>query len=221
MSSTISYRIATSADYEELKELFTVHYFPNEPFNRGWVNNDPVPEDIKMTRQAIGEGTSYVAVDNAKAIIVGACLTGVDDSSSTPAMLDEASKTTNKKWSQYLRLYAQLDIDANIYKRFDVESAFHVHGVAVHGDYRGCSIATKLVEQCFALGASLGHKVSSMNCSSAYTDKIAQKLKMEFINELAMDEIKDENGERLVYTSAPHTHIRSYCKRLMMFHCAL
>lgn len=39
-------------------------------------------------------------------------------------------------------------------------------------------------------------------------------LKMECVNELAMADIKDEEGERLVYTLPPHTHIRTYAKWL-------
>lgn len=214
MSSDISYRLATLADYEELKKLFTEHYFPNEPFNRGWINDEPVPEDIESTLEAIDQASSYVAVDDGSNIIVGACLTGVDGPSSADAMLDEANRTANKKWSQYLRLYAQLDVAADIYKRFDVKSVFHVHGVAVHGDYRGRSIATKLLEKCFALGSAQGHKVCSMDCSSAYTDQIAINMKMELLNEMAMEDIKDESGERLVFTSPPHTHIRSYGMKL-------
>lgn len=212
----IEYRIATFADRDELKELFEKYYLRNEPLNCGWINDDPVPEDIEWTLNSLLEGTSYIAVDWVKNIIVGACITGVDKASSQQAMLDEANQTTNKKWAQYLRLYAKLDNDASVYQRFNVEKVAHVQGVTVNSDYRGLSIATTLLSKSIEMAASLGHEVYTINCSSFYTERIAVKLKMERIGETSMDDIKSETGERLVYSSPPHTHIRTYAKRLTM-----
>lgn len=129
---SISYRIATLADREELHELFTKFYFPNEPFNSSWINNDPVPEDVDWTLKLLEEGTSFVAIDELKGIIVGACLTGVDDRTSKQKMLDVAAQSTNKKFAQYLKLYARLDEEADIYERFNVEKVFHVSAAVVH-----------------------------------------------------------------------------------------
>lgn len=214
MSKNIYYRLASLDEREDLADLFKKYYFPNEPFNSGWINDEPVPEDIDWTLKLLDEGTSFVAVDTDKNIIVGACLTGVDDTSSGQVMLDVAKQTKHKKWSQYLKMYALLDEQANICKRYNVEKVFHVSAVVVNNDYRGHSIATKLVEKSFALGASLGFLVCSLNCSSFYTERIAMGLKMECVNELAMADIKSEEGERLVYTLPPHTHIRTYAKWL-------
>lgn len=214
MTDVISFRIATESDHDELVELFEKHYSRNEPFNKGWINDDPVPEDIDLTLKALPQGTSFIAVDDVKNTIVGACITGVDDASSQQSMLDEASQTSNKKWAQYLRLYIQLEKNADVYQRFNVKKQFHVHGLAVNGDYRGRSIASKLVEKSFNLAASLGYKICSMYCSSFYTEQIALKLQMELIGEMSMENIRSETGERLVYSSPPHTHIRTYAKRL-------
>lgn len=214
MSDEILYRVAVENDRHELYELFKNHYVPNEPFNRGWINDDPVPEDIELTLKSLAEDTSFVAIDVAKNIIVGACMTGVDEASSQQTTLDEANRTPNKKFAEYLKLYVRIDKMANIYQRYNVERIFHVYGLSVKGDYGGRSIATKLVQKSFDLGASLGHTVCTINCSSFYTELIARKLKMECVNELAMEKIRSETGERLVFSAPPHTHIRTYVKRL-------
>lgn len=210
----ISYRTATVDDRDKLVELLTKHFYPNEPFNCGWVNDDPVPEDLEFILACVGEGTSFIATDEARSAIVGACITGVDEASSTQALLEEALQTTNEKWSQYLRLYALFDTDANIFQRFSVEKTFHVHCLTVDRDYRGRSIATKLVEASLEKAKFLGHKMCSINCSSIYTAQIAVKLKMECIGELAMDDMRDEKGDRLIFPPPPHTHVRTYAKRL-------
>lgn len=214
MSDGISFRIGELSDRDQLYMLFEKFYLPSEPFNSGWINDDPVPEDIDCTLESLAEGTSFIAIDDATNLIVGACITGGDTPSSAQSMLDKASRTPNKKFAQYLRLYARLAMDANIYERFGVEKTFHVNGLAVNGDYRGRSIATKLVQKSFETAAALGHKMCTINCSSFYTEQIALKLKMECVSELAMADIKSEDGERLTFPPPPHTHIRYYVKRL-------
>lgn len=214
MQSEISYRIAAMEDRDELTELLNKHFYPDEPFNSGWTNKDPVPEDIDFTFQSLGDKTSFVAVHDAKNIIVGACLTGVDEPSSVQAMLQEADRTASKKWAEYLRLYARIDTEANIFQRFNVEHSFHVHCLVVHADYRGRAVAAKLVQKSFELAASLGYKMCSINCSSYYTEQVAQKLNMKCVSELAMDTVKSEEGARLIFASPPHTHVRTYIKQL-------
>lgn len=210
----LSYRIATADDYDALTELLNKYFYPDEPFNSGWVNDDKIPEDMAYCLESIGSGMSFVAVNEETKAIVGACLTGVDEASSIQTMLDEANRTTSKKWSQYLRLYARIDVDANIFERFNVEQSFHVHTLVVHGDYRGKSVAQQLLEKSYALAAARGFKLCSINCSSVFTEQIALKLRMERVGEIAMSDIKDEQGERLIYPPPPHTHITTYAKRL-------
>lgn len=176
--ATISYRIAMITDRDEIAELFNTHFYPNEPFNSGWINDDAVPEDLDFTLASLDENASIVAIDDETNRIVGACITGVDTPAATESVIDESKKTTNKKWSQYLRLYAQLDIESRIFQRFNVNESFHVHGLVVDANYRNHSIGTKLMEKCYQLGASRGYKVCSVNCSSVFTEKIAIKLKM-------------------------------------------
>lgn len=214
MSSQISYRIATQEDSQELAELLNKHFYPNEPFNVGWINDDPVPEDVDGTLAVLAEGTTFIAIDDSKNIIVGACFSCVDEPSSVQSMLDEAKNAKSEKWAQFLRLFARIESEANIFHRFRVEKSFHVHCLVVNGDYRGRSIATKLVQKSFDLATSLGHKVCSVNCSSFYTEQIALKLKMQCVGILAMEDVTTEEGQRLIFPTEPHTHIRTYAKRL-------
>lgn len=213
MSDNIFYRIATVEDIEELRVLLTTIFTRDEPFNKGWVNDDPVPEDIEF---ALSEGldSSFVAVDLSKKKIVGACMTCVEDRMTVRETLKEADYTPNKKWAEYLRLYARLDLNANIFERYEVDRLFHVSALAVDSDYRGLSIAKTLVQKAFELAKAQGHKLCSINCSSVYTEKIAKCLKMECVASIAMADVKDSEGRRLIFPEPPHTHIRTYAKKL-------
>lgn len=212
MSTTISYRIATSSDREGLRVLLNNHFYPHEPFYSGWINRDPIDEDIEITLDLVSNGTSFVAVENE--IIIGASLTGVNDPFTVQEMIEEAKQTKNPNWAQLLRSAAQFDVDADIFRRFNVEKVFHVYSLVVDSNYRGRSIATRLVERSLELASSLGHKMCSINCSNIYTARIANKCEMECISEVSMENIKNERGERLIKPPHPHIHIKYYAKRL-------
>lgn len=219
--SSISYRIATSADRIEIEELFNKHFYPNEPINAFWINSgsrsEPVPlEDLEFTLAELDEEMSIVAVDVETNRIVGACIVGIDTPKATAAVIDMAKMTTtSKKWAQYLRLYARLDLESDIFRRFNIDESFHVHAIVVNANYRCRSIGLEMMKQTFQHGTGLGYKLCSVNCSSAYTQKIAMKLNMECMSAIPMNSvIDDETGSRLIFPTPPHTHITTYAKRL-------
>lgn len=160
----VSYRVADLRDHDEIKALMIKHFYTSEPLNFGWINNDTVPEDIEHSLEALNESASYVAIDDDKKLIVGACLTAVDGPQSAQEMLDESKRTKNQKWSEYLRIYARIDKDANILKKFKADKSFFIHTLVVHSDYRGRSIATALVKECHKLAKTLGFKITSISC---------------------------------------------------------
>ena len=214
MSHNITYRIATNADRNEIEVLFNKHFYPNEPFNASWINDEPVPEDLEFTLAELNEEMSIVAVDVETNRIVGACIVGIDTPKATADVIAEAKTTTNKKWAQYLKLYARLDLESDIFRRFNVQESFHIHALVVDANYRCRSIGMELMERNFQHGASRGYKVCSVNCSSAFTEKMAIKLEMNRMSSIAMDSVIDESGSRLMYPTSPHTHITTYAKRL-------
>jgi ribosomal protein S18 acetylase RimI-like enzyme len=215
MSHNITYRIAANADRNEIEVLFNKHFYPNEPLNASWINDEPVPEDLEFSLAALDEEMSIVAVDVETNRIVGACIIGIDTPKATADVIAEAKTTTNKKWAQYLKLYARLDLESDIFRRFNVRESFHIHALVVDANYRCRSIGMQLMERSFRHGASRGYKVCSVNCSSAFTEKMAIKLEMNRMSSIAMDSVIDEeSGGRLMYPTSPHTHITTYAKRL-------
>lgn len=212
----ISFRIATSADRNEIEELFYKHFYPNEPINASWINDEPVPEDLEFTLAELDEEMSIVAVDVETNRIVGACIIGIDTTQATAACIDESkAPTTSKKWAQYLKLYARLDIESDIFRRFNVDKSFHIHAIVVNANYRCRSLGLQLMQRSFQHGVSLGYRLCSVNCSSAYTEKNAIKLGMERMSSIAMASVMDEETDcPLMCPTPPHTHITTYAKRL-------
>jgi ribosomal protein S18 acetylase RimI-like enzyme len=211
---SVVFRVAAASDRCEIERLFADHFYRSEPFNVGWINDDIVPEDREAVFDLISHNLSIVAVDESTNRIVGACIANVDMPDDIQAMQEEAERTESRKWSQYLQLFIRIARESNLFERLQVREIFHVNEMAVDANYRNQSIGRQLIAMCQQHGAALGYKVCSVNCSSVYTERIATKLGMECMSAIAMDSVMDENGERLIYPPAPHTHIRTYAKRL-------
>ncbi|KAG5678329.1 hypothetical protein PVAND_008014 [Polypedilum vanderplanki] len=214
MWSNIVFRVATIADRCEIHKLFAEYFYQYEPFNVGWINDEVVIEDRETILDLINQNMSIVAIDKDTNCIVGASICNVETPDEVHVMKEEAERTTNRKWSQYLQLFIRIASESNIFERFNVKEIFYINEMAVNANYRNQSIGTKLMEKCHQLGTSLGYKICSVNCSSVYTERIAVKLGMECMSAIAMDSVMDEKGERLIYPPAPHTHIRTFAKLL-------
>lgn len=213
MEKSTTYRTATIADSYEIQELFNTYYYPNEPFNVGWINNDPVPEDLQCTLESLRENLSIAAVDECTNRIVGACIAGVDTPNMSQAIVEETKKATNKKWSQFLQIFSRIDRESRIYERFNVRKFLHIHALVVDKNYQNNSIGTKLMENCINKSTH-SFELCVVNCSNIYTEKIAQKLNMKLISSVPMDSLRDDDGKRLIFPPEPHTHINTYAKHL-------
>lgn len=212
--NSISYRTATRVDRGKIEELFNKHFYPNEPIYASWINDEPVPEDLEFTLAELDDEMSILAVVGETNRIVGACIVGIDTPKATAAVIDGAKTTSSKKWAQFLRLYAQLDIESDIFRQFNVDESFHVHAIVVNPYYRCRSIGLELMRRSFQHGTVLGYNLCSVNCSSSFTQKIAIKLEMKCMSSIAMDSVVDVDGSRLMFPTPPHTQITTYAKRL-------
>lgn len=208
--SKIIYRIAKADDYNELYVFLNRTFYKDEPINAGFVLEGPVPEDTVYTLSTLGLETSVVAIDKTDNKIIGVCMTGPGLPSDIEDMRKEIGKTANRKFQQYLRLYIHIDTESSIHVRHNIERTLHVHGVAVDPRYRGQGIGCALVRRAYEIGKNLSYPVGSINCSSVYTIRIAEKLNMRMVSSIAYEDIRDENGERLIYPPAPHTHIQTF-----------
>lgn len=207
----IEYRIAKLSDRAEIVQLLVNHFYPYEPMNLGWITEgDASKEDIELSMEDLNEGHCIVAVDTELNLIVGASCNAIDRKGGVETMYKEAERTENLKWAEYLRFYAELDDLAGIYKKYEVDAAFHVHCLVVHAEYRRRSIGINLISETHRLGAALGYKISTVNCSSYFTEKIAKQLQMEKVFEISYDVVKGKNGKELIRTSPPHTHFVTY-----------
>lgn len=213
----IIYRVATENDRDNVLDFIRKHYYPEEPITNG---NSPKMQDSadeEFSKSVIKHGTSILAIDQSKDNkIVGALLSGPIEPDEAHEMIEESKlhENNNKKWSEILLLLAHLEQNANIYERYNVNISLHIHVLGVSKYYRGKSIGVNLMRTCFDVAKNQGYTIVKADCTSVFSIKIAEKLQMECIYELAYSDYKDTNGKQLFKPPLPHTHIKTFTKVL-------
>lgn len=214
-NDSIIIRIAIESDTKAILDFIRTHYFPEEPITLGNEPKHQSSEDEEFHMTLIPIGTSVVAIDTERDNhIAGALLAGPIKPSEAEEMIEEAKLCKDKKWSETLLLLAHLETQANIYKRYNVDRALHVHALSVHSQSRGQSIGFKMMEKCMENGKKLGYSLLSADCTSVYSIRMAEKLQMDCVGVLAYEDYRDLNGKQLFQPPPPHTHIKTFAKIL-------
>lgn len=214
-SDEILIRVALASDEKAILEFIRQHYYPDEPLTIGTEPKEPSRQDEEFSISLIPYGLSIVAIDSQRNNeIVGVTLAGPIGPSEADDILAEAERCTDKKWQDILYLLAHLERNANLYQRYGVDKALHVHVMGVDRHARGKSIGTKLMGKCMENGKAVGYPVISLDCTSIFSIRIAEKLQMECVGKLAYADYTDANGKQLFRPPSPHTHIKTFAKLL-------
>lgn len=209
----IAYRVATDNDKAQILEFLREHYYPEEPITIGNKPTQQSAEDEEFSLSTIQYGTTVVAsLDHGQ--IVGVLLSSPIEPGDAEQMIDEAILCKSKKWSEILMLLAHLEKRANVCERYNVNRALHIHVMGVDKCFRGNSIGINLMKKCMELGKEYGYPITSVDCTSVYSIKIAEKLNMDCIGELAYGDYTDQIGKQIFSPPAPHTHIKTFVKLL-------
>lgn len=214
MDIKIVYRIAESTDKGNILTFIREHFYPDEPVNNGREPLQQSSEDEEFCLATIEHGTSILAIDKETNNIAGVILSSPSVPGDADEMIEEAARCGTKKWSEILLLLAHLEHKSNVFERFKVSRVLHIHVMGVDKQFRGHSIGVNLIEKCMEHGKKLGYTLASVDCSSVYSIRIAEKVDMECISEVAYADYKDDSGEQVYQPPAPHTHIKTFVKLL-------
>lgn len=216
-SSDIIYQVAQVSDRENILNFLRTHYYPEEPITNGNTPKLQDRADEEFSGSVIEHGTSIIAIDpSADGKILGAILSGPIHPGEALEMIEESQEcaSDNKKWSEILLLLAHLEANANIFKRYNIKEALHIHVLGVDKQYRGKSIGVNLLRKCLDVGKSVGYPLAKVDCTSVFSIRIAEKLQMECVYQLAYADYRDSNGKQLFVPPSPHTHIKTFIKFL-------
>lgn len=213
ISNDVVFRVANENDTDAILEFLRKHFYPDEPLIMGNESKQQSSKDEEFSISLIPSGTSIVAIDTDNQII-GVKLAGPAKPGDAEEMLNEAKLCKDKKWSEILNLLAYVEIQANVFERYNVDRALYMQIISVHSKFRGKSIALKMTEKCMDIGRKLGYQLAKCICTSIYAAQFSEKLQMDCVYELAYKDYKDNSGKQVFHPPSPHTHIKAYAQRL-------
>lgn len=128
--------------------------------------------------------------------------------------MEMVKKSTTPKWIELLKLFAILEHKANVFQRYNVTKALHLHVLSVCKKSRGKSIGIKLMEKCMEIGKELGYQLLTTDCTSVYSIRLAEKLNMDCVGILPYKDYYNENNEQIFKPPQPHNYIKTFAKLL-------
>ncbi|XP_058834864.1 arylalkylamine N-acetyltransferase-like 2 [Topomyia yanbarensis] len=211
-SDFIEFHVANPDDYNSVLEFVLKFYYHDEPMNNSYIyDSSPAEDDVEFSVSFLLQGMAVKAVDRHQANrLVGVSIANPTYPGYVEDLLQAADQARTQKWRDSLKLLAHLQQSVNILKRFNVPKCYDIEIVAVHPDYRGHAIGTKLFEEQFKRAKSLGYPLASADCSSFFSARIAERVGMKCIGRLAYSDYRDGNGVQLFRPSEPHREIQTF-----------
>lgn len=208
------------SERDEVLNFLRIHFYPDEPLNIGSAQKHQDPEDEEFNISQIAHGTGLMAVQQhivngfLSERIVGVLLSGPKYSNEAEHLFKAAARHGSTNWGKIVEILAQAERDSNVYERYNVESALHIHVLGVDGSLRGRAIGTRLIEKLKDLGRELKYPLMTLDCSSLYSAKLSERLGMDCVNAIKYADYLDKEGKVVYNPPLPHEYLKTYAMRL-------
>ncbi|XP_062549589.1 arylalkylamine N-acetyltransferase-like 2 [Armigeres subalbatus] len=213
--SGIQFRQAVPADREAFREALATLFYADEPLTISYYQGSEVTDDdMAYSLSLIEEGFVWLAVEEETGQIVGLSGGEFCESDEAEQLISLAGQTESKKFADILRLLGKLSKEGDLFRRFGVSKAYHVHFLAVHSRMRGRSMGKILMEKQFEYARKCNVKVVCADVTGFYSEKLCKSLGMECIQAIAYSTLKDDAGEPMFLAEEPHVYIQSMVKIL-------
>uniref|UniRef100_A0A0K8W7E8 aralkylamine N-acetyltransferase n=1 Tax=Bactrocera latifrons TaxID=174628 RepID=A0A0K8W7E8_BACLA len=216
----IRIRVIKLNESDDVLKFIRIHFYPDEPMNIGSAQGHPDLEDEQFNISQIAHGTSLMAMQQQTAgsilseRIVGVLLSGPKHSNEAEHLFKEAARYGSSNWGTQVGILAQAERDCNVYERYNVERALHIHALAVDKSLRGLAIGMRLLEKFKGLGLELKYPLMTLDCTSLYSAKSAERVGMNCVNVIKYADYLDKEGEVVYKPPPPHEYLKTYAMRL-------
>ncbi|XP_049313630.1 arylalkylamine N-acetyltransferase-like 2 [Bactrocera dorsalis] len=213
----IEIRVIKPSECDEVLKFLRIHFYPDEPLNIGKQQD---PEDEEFAISQIEHGTSLIAVQQqivngvTSERIVGVLISSPKSSNEAEHLFKEADRFISTNWGTLIRILAHAERDSNVYERYNVERALHIHASGVDRSFRGRGIGTKLKEKLKDLARELNYPLMTTDCTSFYSAQLSERMGMECVNVIKYTDYLDEEGKVVFKPPMPHEYLKTYAMRL-------
>ncbi|XP_033207599.1 dopamine N-acetyltransferase-like isoform X2 [Belonocnema kinseyi] len=207
----------TQADREKVLNFLRKFFFRDEPLNHciGLIpegENSTCIELEDYSMSAMSEDFSFMAV-TANGSVIGVILNG----SMGPISKEEPHyivNCANPKFKKILKLLYCVEKNSNIPEKFPDQKVLEIRIISVDSKWRGKGIAKALFEKTMEVAKNRGFDIIRVDCSSAITGKLCQRLSFEPVFELKYADYVDEAGNPIFKPAPPHEAEVTYVKKV-------
>lgn len=214
MNKKISIRVAESRDYDDVLKFLREFYYKEEPITVAHPTPGHTSDDEEYTMSWIPHGSVLIAFDEESGQMAGVLSAGPIKHGDADAMIEDAKTAETEKWSDILLLLAYIEKKADVLHRFNVPKALHAHALGVHHEFRGQRIGEKLFESCFETAKRLNYSMVTVDCTSVFSIKIAERLGMECVSVVTYDEYNASIGKNLLQPTGLNSIVKTFVKKI-------
>lgn len=208
--SKITIKIANQSDFRLIYDFLLEHFVPHGPMTMSHIDKaDPIPQPEEFLKDAIENGTTLMAFSEDKLVGV---LEADRMTSGNKEKYDKCALNLQGKDADLLRFESYIVRKADFCKRLNVSHCLYIQSLATHLDHLHQGIAFRLFEYIDELARSLNYPAISVDCTSCFTARLAEKINMKCLTTITYDEYNAHVGEKLFIPKEPHTLIKSFAK---------
>lgn len=209
--SDIDVRAATESDLSVISEFICRHFNHHEPIQMFHVRTEEEmdPPPLELMQECIASQTLLLAYGGDE--LLGVAIAGEITPEAGERDLEMAAGF-GKKGSDVFEMLAYISKKANLCKKLGVSRCLHLHILNVHRDHLCQGIGQRLFKSCDDLGKVKNFPALSVDCTSFFTIKIAEKFHLRCLSTVTYNEYNEHLGKILFIAREPHTEIRSYAK---------
>lgn len=202
-------RIAEQSNLIEINNFLTTHFDNIEPTHASHVRKGeklgPMPPD--GLKDAIESKTSLMAFREEE--LVGVLIAEKIRSHSGDFVFPDER---HSKGRDIMDLLSYIEKKADICSRFKLTNCLNIFLLSVHKDHVRRGIAGNLFEFCIANGKARGFEAISVDCTSYFTSRLAEKFEMSCVSTVTFDDYNKHIGKILFIPNEPHNKIQTYLK---------
>lgn len=203
--------VAKPSDSLAIIQFITLHFSPSEPIQSFHIDKDvtlKLPPEL-LLKECLESEATLLAYEGDE--LIGVLLAGEISANISDQDL-EYGKEYGAKGIDVFTLLSYIGEKADICNHLKVPKCLHFHILSVHSGHLRKGIASKLFKFGIDIGREKNYPAFSVDCTSAFTSKIAEKFEMNLISTVNYDEYNKHVGKVLFYPDEIHDEIRSYAK---------
>ncbi|XP_055610080.1 arylalkylamine N-acetyltransferase-like 2 [Uranotaenia lowii] len=209
------YRLATSDDRDQIRDGLERWFYPGDPVGSEHRDGPQyVEEDMDWMLGLIEHGIVIVAHEKSSGSFAGFCGAQLIGPDYVPEMIELAKTAETRKFRDICLFLAHCTRNANIFERYQIETAYQTPYTSVDPKFRGRKLGSVMMDQNLEIAKILGAGAIYGDCTGPYMARSCQRIGMRCVYEIAYRDYRDENGEIVFKTKPGYEYLQCHAMKL-------